>query len=331
MKEIVVTGGLGFIGSHFVRLLVSNGYRVFLVDKQTYAADLRRLKDLAGEFELQAGDICNPKFLRNICKSYPAKIWVHFAAESHVDRSIDSGESFVKTNVLGTTTILEALQEIPEEQRPFLIHMSTDEVVGSLGQDEEPFQMGTRYDPRSPYSASKAASDHFVRAWRETHGLLSSIVNSSNNFGTWQHPEKLIPKTIYRAIKELEIPVYGDGKNRRDWIHVLDVCEALMKLVKLRCTGQDFLLGTGKDISNLEIVELICEKVDKVLKREDSSKNLIRFVDDRKGHDFRYCVDSRVARETLNWEPRRSLEEEMERLVLWSIENIEWLEEKSGD
>lgn len=331
MKEIVVTGGLGFIGSHFVRLLFSNGYRVFLVDKQTYAAELRRLKDLTEGFELLTGDICNPKFLRNICKSYPAKIWVHFAAESNVDRSIDSGESFVKTNVLGTTTILEALQEIPEEQRPFLIHMSTDEVFGSLSQDDEPFQMGTRYDPRSPYSASKAASDHFVRAWRETHGLQSFIVNSSNNFGTWQHPEKLIPKTIYRALKSLEIPVYGDGSNRRDWIHVLDVCEALMKIVELRCSGQDFLLGTGNDISNLEIVELICDKVDKVLKRENSSRELIRFVEDRKGHDFRYCVDSSIAQEVLKWRPKRSLELEMESIVSWSLENIQWLEEKSGD
>jgi len=328
LGSLVVTGGLGFIGSHFTRAALSHGYEVAVIDKNTYAADVHRLSDLKGDYALFEGDICDIDFLQKVSVEFPSQAWVHFAAESHVDRSIESGESFLKTNVFGTVAILETLLKTPERKSTCLIHMSTDEVFGSLDENEPQFTLKSGYDPRSPYSASKASSDHFVRAWRTTHGLKASIVNSSNNFGPWQHPEKLIPKTIFRALTGLEIPIYGDGRNRRDWIHVLDVCDALLKIVELECWESDFLLGTGHDISNLEVVELICHQVDKLCRSNWNSQDLMRFVQDRKGHDFRYSVNSMIANQVLKWKPKRELSKEIEDLVVWSIDNLQWLRSK---
>lgn len=329
MKRLVVTGGLGFIGSHFVRSCVVRGYEVCVLDVNSYAADKKRLDDVAGCFNLRIGDIQDPDLLLEMQSEFNPDGWVHFAAESHVDRSIISADEFVKTNVFGTLCILQLIRSLPEGKRPFMLHMSTDEVFGSLNKNDPVFTKDSRYDPRSPYSASKASSDHFVRAFRETYNLNSTVINCSNVYGPWQHPEKLIPKVISNAIAGREIPVYGTGLNVRDWIHVEDVCSALLRIVERKQFSLDFLLGGLSEINNLNLIQMVCKKVDSALGLElGSSNSLVRFVEDRKGHDFRYGVDPKEAKKTLEWSCRWNLESGLEHLVNWSIQNREWLESK---
>jgi dTDP-glucose 4,6-dehydratase len=329
--RILVTGGAGFIGSAICRQLVGGGAFVVNVDKLTYAANLRSLDAIAGKpnYVLEKADICDRKALDAIFAEYKPTAVLHAAAESHVDRSIDGPAAFVETNLVGTYQMLEAARSYfggltPAEREMFrFVHVSTDEVYGSLGDDGK-FYEDTRYDPSSPYSATKAGSDHLARAWHRTYGLPVVIANCSNNYGPYQFPEKLIPLMILNATHGLPLPVYGAGANVRDWLYVEDHARGLIMLLQKGRPGESYNFGGDSERTNLTVVETICDILDRLRPGAQKRRSLITFVTDRPGHDARYAMDATKARRELGWSPSLDFETGLERTVAWYLANAEW-------
>ena len=335
--KILLTGGAGFIGSHLVRhLLHEHGASVVNFDKLTYAGNLDSLADVAAhpQYRFEQGDVCDAQALRRVFDEYQPDVVFHLAAESHVDRSIDAPATFVQTNVVGTTVLLqEALRYFrglaADHAKTFrLIHVSTDEVFGSLDFEEAAFTEHTPYAPRSPYSASKAAADHFVRAWHHTYGLPVVLTNCSNNYGPFQFPEKLIPHTILKALRGDAIPVYGNGENIRDWLYVEDHVRALWAACENGTLGETYNLGAGNELSNLELVRTLCELLDELAPNPQLSSysSLITFVEDRPGHDLRYAIDAGKALHELGWTPQTAFDDGLRQTVRWYLENTAWWE-----
>ncbi|MDF0706879.1 dTDP-glucose 4,6-dehydratase [Flagellimonas okinawensis] len=336
-KNILITGGAGFIGSHVVRRFVSQykSYNVFNLDVLTYAGNLENLKDIeqAPNYTFIKGDISDSNYISSLFQKQMFDAVVHLAAESHVDRSITDPMSFVKTNVLGTVNLLNSSVQLAKENPDFLFyHISTDEVYGSLGKDGF-FTEKTAYDPNSPYSASKASSDHFVRAYGETYGLPYIISNCSNNYGPNQFPEKLIPLFINNIIQNKPLPVYGDGNYTRDWLNVKDHARAIDLIFHKGRKGETYNVGGFNERKNIELTKLLCRLMDKKLHREEgTSEKLITFVKDRPGHDLRYAIDATKIKQELGWEPSVTFEEGLENTINWYFDNKEWLDNvTSGD
>jgi dTDP-glucose 4,6-dehydratase len=343
MNCYLVTGGAGFIGSNFIRhaLAVRPNWRIVNLDAVTYAGNPANLEDLAPDlaerYQFVHGDITDASLLERLFLEHNFKGVVNFAAESHVDRSILGPEIFLETNVTGTFRLLESSRSLwggdaGKEDFRFL-HISTDEVYGSLG-PEGYFMEQTPYDPSSPYSASKAASDHFVKAYFRTYGLPTLITNCSNNYGPYQFPEKLIPLMILNIIEEKPLPVYGDGKNIRDWLYVIDHCDAIIKVLEEGRPGETYNIGGGAERENIEIIHLLCDLLDGRLGRsgEKSSRQLIHFVTDRPGHDRRYAIDATKIHNELGWSPGHQFEEALEATVDWYMNNMEWINSvRSGE
>lgn len=332
MKNILVTGGAGFIGSNFVRYMLNkySNYNIINYDKLTYAGNIRNLVgvDKYKNYKFIKADICNYKKLDDTFKSEKIDNVIHFAAESHVDKSILDPFSFVKTNVLGTLNLLEVSRKNwkNDYKGKLFHHISTDEVFGSA-EDGLFFNEKTPYDPHSPYSASKASSDHFVRAYFDTYDLPIKISNCSNNYGPFQFPEKFIPLIIYNIINKKELPIYGDGQNIRDWIHVYDHADALDLIFHKGLIGETYLVGANDQRKNIEIVNIITDFADLLLQRENgSSKDLIRFVEDRPGHDKRYAIDTEKIYSQLGWKPKINLKNGIKKTIEWYIENKKWIE-----
>ncbi|MBM9593905.1 dTDP-glucose 4,6-dehydratase [Roseitranquillus sediminis] len=327
--KILVTGGAGFIGSAAVRLAVSRGHEVVNLDALTYAADLRNVEEVAGSplYAFERADIRDRAALDRIFAAHRPDAVMHLAAESHVDRSIDGPATFVETNVMGTFHLLEAARAHwvkvgrPESFR--FHHISTDEVFGSLGPEGQ-FTEETPYDPRSPYSASKAGSDHLVRAWHETYGLPVVLTNCSNNYGPFHFPEKLIPVVILNALHGRRVPVYGAGENVRDWLYVEDHADALLLVLEKGRTGRNYNIGGENERRNIDLVRTICRLLDD--RRPDAAphERLIEFVTDRPGHDARYAIDPSRIRDELGWRPSVTVEEGLARTVDWYLGNEWW-------
>ncbi|MDN5875029.1 MAG: dTDP-glucose 4,6-dehydratase [Sinobacteraceae bacterium] len=325
-KNLLVTGGAGFIGSNFVHYLLAHDSEVRIVnlDALTYAGSMENLRELpdASRHVFVHGNICDRELVRRLVREYAIDTVVHFAAESHVDRSISGPRAFVETNVSGTCTLLEACREYWQQQgwgaqRCRFHHISTDEVYGTLGPDDAPFTEATPYAPNSPYSASKAASDHLVRAWFHTYKLPVVTTNCSNNFGPRQHAEKFIPTVIRACLEQKPIPVYGDGSNIRDWLYVEDHCKGIDRVLRGGRLGETYNIGGGNEHSNIDIVRLICQLMDDTRPAGAPHENLIRFVADRPGHDWRYAIDAgKLARE-LRWPRIRNFESELGVTVAW--------------
>jgi dTDP-glucose 4,6-dehydratase len=334
-NNILVTGGAGFIGSNFIQHVLSKrpNWHIVNLDALTYAGNISSLSTLKNEEQKRHtfihGNICDAQLIENLFETYAFKGVIHFAAESHVDRSITGPQAFTETNVNGTCSLLQAsLTSWNTQGNPsdFLFHhVSTDEVYGSLGH-EGAFTEDSPYDPSSPYSASKAASDHFVRAYHRTYDLPVVITNCSNNYGPYQFPEKLIPLIIGNIQEEKPLPIYGDGSNVRDWLYVLDHCEALLKVFEKGSPGETYNIGGGAERTNLQIVKQLCTILDRKLnKQQGSSESLITYVKDRPGHDFRYAIDATKISNELNWQPRYSFEEALENTVDWYLHNSSWV------
>lgn len=331
-KSILITGGAGFIGSHCVRHFVNrySGCHIINYDALTYAGNIESLSDIeaASNYEFVKGDIRDADLLSSLFDKHDIEGVIHFAAESHVDRSIENPLAFVETNVLGTCALLNVVKNkwgASTANRKFY-HISTDEVYGSLGETGY-FVEDTPYDPRSPYSASKASSDHFVRAYHHTYGLPIVISNCSNNYGPYQFPEKLIPLMINNIINEKPLPVYGDGLNIRDWLMVTDHVEAIDQVYQKGKIGETYNIGGHNERTNLALVHALCDIVDKKLGiSEGYSRSLITFVTDRPGHDKRYAIDAEKIKNDLGWEPRYTVEEGLEETIDWYLNNTEWLE-----
>ena len=339
MKNMLITGGSGFIGSNFIRyLLVKSGFtgRVINVDKLTYAGNPESLEDVKADFPdrylFEKADICDSREMDRIFNSYDIDAVCHFAAESHVDRSISSPEVFIDTNVKGTFNLLECARKRSSSLVLFH-HVSTDEVYGTLGKTGY-FTETTAYKPNSPYSASKAASDHLVRAYHETYGLPVTISNCSNNYGPFQFPEKLIPLMILNALEGKPLPIYGDGTNVRDWLYVEDHCSAIWCIMEKGSRGQTYNIGGECEMENKEIVNRICTIIDDTGHKAsgvNKSQDLISFVKDRPGHDFRYAIDCTKIKTQLGWTPMESFESGIKKSVTWYLDNLEWVERiKSG-
>lgn len=332
-RHILITGGAGFIGSHVVRRFVTRypDYRIVNFDLLTYAGNLANLSDIeqAPNYTFVRGDICDAEAVGEVFRRYAIDGVIHLAAESHVDRSIRDPFTFARTNVLGTLTLLHAAREAWQgdwEGKRFY-HISTDEVYGALGFGDKPFNEGTRYDPHSPYSASKASSDHFVRAFHDTYGLPTVVTNCSNNYGPYQFPEKLIPLLVNNIRLERPLPVYGRGENVRDWLHVEDHARAIDLIFHEGQSGETYNIGGGNEWRNIDLVRLIVRTTDRLLGRpEGASERLITYVTDRAGHDLRYAIDSSKLRRELGWEPAFRFEEGIEQTVRWYLENREWME-----
>jgi dTDP-glucose 4,6-dehydratase len=332
--RVLVTGGAGFIGSAVCRRLVlSHQAMVVNIDKLTYAANLRSLDSIAGKpaYAFEQVDICDRAGVDDAFATYAPDAVIHLAAESHVDRSITGPSAFINTNVVGTYNLLEASRTYydrltPEGRRRFrFVHVSTDEVYGSLGATGL-FCEDTPYRPSSPYSASKAASDHLAHAWFKTYGLPVIVSNCSNNYGPYQFPEKLIPLMILNAIEGKPLPVYGNGSNVRDWLYVDDHAEGLITLLTRGRPGEKYNFGGDSERSNLGVVELICDVLDEMAPGRTSRRSLISFVKDRPGHDLRYAIDASKARQELNWKPSRSFEEGIAHTVQWYLDSRAWWE-----
>jgi len=333
-SPLLITGGAGFIGGCFVRRAVQEGlHRIVTLDKLTYAGNLESLPEADGRQHLFVqGDIGDLQLVRRVLAEHRPSAIINFAAESHVDRSIDGPGEFVQTNVVGTFHLLQAAQEYWQalagdaRERFRFLHVSTDEVYGSLGPTGK-FTEETPYAPNSPYSASKAASDHFVRAWRHTYGLPTLITNCSNNYGPYQFPEKLIPLMTLNAIEGKPLPVYGDGQNVRDWLFVEDHCEALELVLARGSVGQTYNIGGDSERTNLQIVEAICQVVQELVPGlPHRTRELIAFVRDRPGHDRRYAIDATRIRSELGWMPRVSFETGLRRTVQWYIDHRAWID-----
>lgn len=335
-KTLLVSGGAGFIGSNFIcnTLLQRPDWKIINLDALTYAGNLANFKNLSKKDVKRHlfihGDIRDEKLLNELFSKESIDAVIHFAAESHVDRSIFCPEIFIETNVLGTFRLLEAARAFWEKTgRPEtfrFIHVSTDEVYGSLGKTGF-FREDTPYDPSSPYSASKASSDFLVRAYFRTYGLPAIVTNSSNNFGPFQFPEKLIPLMILNIIEEKPLPVYGDGKNIRDWLYVIDHCDALLRVTEAASPGETYNIGGGAERENIGIVHRLCDIMDRRLGRakKNSTRRLIHFVKDRPGHDRRYAIDASKIKMRLGWAPRYSFENALEETVDWYLNNMEWV------
>lgn len=332
-KNLLVTGGCGFIGSNFIRYLIDNpdfDGRIINVDKLTYAGNPGNLADFAANFPqryiFHKIDICNAAELEKVFLLYDVDAVCHFAAESHVDRSIKDPGSFIQTNIVGTFNLLETAKSLGDK---FLLfhHVSTDEVYGSLGA-EGLFREDTPYRPNSPYSASKAASDHLVRAYFKTFGLPATISNCSNNYGPYQFPEKLIPLIFNNALQGSPLPVYGDGKNVRDWLYVVDHCEAILTVLQRGEIGETYNIGGNSEKQNIEIVHTICDILDEkvgLLPEGRSRRSLITYVKDRAGHDRRYAIDATKIRTRLGWQPRVNFADGMHKTVEWYLNNKMWM------
>ena len=328
MKNVLVTGGCGFIGSNFVKYLISlECYFPIILDKLTYAGSKENINQINEEsFELVEGDICDEQLLLNLFKKYKFDGVFHFAAESHVDRSIDGPREFIDTNIIGTFNLLQASRgNISKYKNNFkFIHVSTDEVYGDLGIDGY-FDEESPYKPNSPYSASKAASDHLSRSWGKTFNLPVIITNCSNNYGANQFPEKLIPLTIINCIDWQQLPVYGNGENIRDWLFVEDHCIALEIIFSKGEVGETYNIGGSNEIKNIDIVKIICDIMDELKPSKNGSyRNLITFVDDRSGHDKRYAVDSTKLQNILKWKPRESFQSGIKKTIEWYLNNEDW-------
>ena len=328
---VLVTGGAGFIGSNFLLRMVRRYAELQFVnlDKLTYAGNLMNLHSIEREsnYTFVRGDVGDLELVSKLFARYQFMSVVHFAAESHVDRSIRAPLAFVQSNILGTVTLLDSARRHWDGQMDTcrFLHVSTDEVFGALG-EEGYFTLASPYAPRSPYSASKAAADHFVRAYANTYGLPIIISNCSNNFGPYQFPEKLIPLVILCALDRRPVPVYGKGENVRDWLHVEDHCAALEKMLTHGAPGTTYLVGGSSETSNLDIVRLLLNLVDEAMGRAPgASQELITFVADRPGHDFRYAIDARQTQKDLGWTPSYSLEAGLRQTVNWYLTNQDWL------
>ena len=334
-KRVLVTGGAGFIGSNFLLRMVPRHPQTTFVnlDRLTYAGNLINLRGIerAANYMFIRGDVADHDLVGSLFTKHRFTSVVHFAAESHVDRSIMAPLAFVQSNTVGTVTLLEAARQAwadreRDRNRCRFLHVSTDEVFGSLGHDSY-FTEDTPYNPRSPYSASKAAADHFVRAYAHTYGLPVTISNCSNNYGPYQFPEKLIPLVILRAVRQQPIPVYGKGENIRDWLHVADHCDALDLILRRGTPGATYLVGGRNECANLDLVRLLLSLVDERLgNTRGHSHRLITFVADRPGHDFRYAISARHLSDSLGWRPRFSLEEGLRQTVAWYLDHQDWLQ-----
>ena len=346
-KKILVTGGAGFIGSTLIRKLLEFGnYRILNIDKFGYASDLQSIENKLKKLKIENNDIyqflkiniCDENSLQEILTDFKPDTIFNLAAETHVDRSIDHPFSFIENNIIGTFNLLKCSLNFwnnlskNKKDNFRLIHISTDEVFGSLG-EEHKFNEKSPYMPNSPYSASKASSDHLVRAWNKTYGLPTIITNCSNNYGPWQYPEKLIPNTILKICSKEMIPIYGDGKNIRDWLYVKDHIEALLTIAENGEIGNNYCIGGQNEKTNLQIVEKICELTNEIQEVDFDFKKLIKFVKDRPGHDLRYSVDISKMQRNLKWEPKRNFEENLKITISWYLNNLSWckkISEKSN-
>lgn len=331
-KNILITGGAGFIGSHVVRYFAKkySNYKIYNLDKLTYAGNKENIEDLNGldNYEFVQGDICDMKFITDLFISKNIESVIHLAAESHVDRSIEDPLSFVHTNIIGTVNLLNAAKDYwkNEFDNKVFYHVSTDEVYGSLGENEY-FLEDTPYDPQSPYSASKASSDHFVRAYQNTFKLPVLISNCSNNYGPNQFPEKLIPVCIQNIVASKALPIYGKGENIRDWLYVHDHVTAIDKVFHTGKMGETYNIGGFNEWQNIDLVKLLCKVMDKKLNRpEGTNEKLITYVTDRAGHDLRYAIDSTKISEELDWKPSVNFEEGLEKTVDWYLDNQVWMD-----
>lgn len=332
---ILVTGGAGFIGSAVTRHLIrETAHRIVNVDKLTYAGHLESLESVSDSerYHFEKVDICDAFEIKKLLKKYEPDAVMHLAAESHVDRSIDGSSEFMQTNILGTHTLLEEVRAYQNEllgdkREGFrFLHVSTDEVYGSLG-DEGFFTEKTAYDPHSPYSASKASSDHLVRAWYHTYGLPVLVTNCSNNYGPFQFPEKLIPVIILKALQGQEIPVYGEGVNVRDWLYVNDHARALATVLLSGKIGETYNIGGHNEKKNIEVVHTVCDMLDKIQPmKKGSYRDQIRFVKDRPGHDYRYAIDASKIEKELGWKPKETFESGIRKTIQWYLKNIDWCE-----
>lgn len=329
--NVLITGGAGFIGSHVVRLFVDKypEYDIYNLDSLTYAGNLENLKDIEEfpNYHFIKGDITDMTFIDNLFETYKFKSVIHLAAESHVDRSIEDPLAFVKTNVIGTMNLLNAFKSIWKGnfKDTLFYHISTDEVYGSLGA-EGLFTEETSYDPNSPYSASKASSDHFVRAYGETYGMPYIISNCSNNYGSYQFPEKLIPLFINNILSGKALPVYGDGNYTRDWLFVIDHAKAIDLIFHKGKTKETYNIGGFNEWKNIDLVHLLCEQMDQKLGQEEgTSQKLITYVKDRPGHDLRYAIDANKIKNELGWEPSVTFEQGLNITIDWYLENDKWL------
>jgi len=339
MKNMLVTGGCGFIGANFIRYLLNESDysgRIINVDNLTYAGNPENLADIEREYPEQylfvRADICDRARMARIFTDYQIDNVCHFAAESHVDRSIVKPDAFIQTNIVGTFNLLESARSRIDHMIRFH-HISTDEVYGSLGR-EGYFTETTPYKPNSPYSASKASSDHLVRAYHKTYDLPMTISNCSNNYGPYQFPEKLVPLIILNALEGKSLPVYGDGGNVRDWLYVRDHCTAIWKIMKQGKNGETYNIGGNSEMENIKLVEMICDILDEMkrLPNNRSRRDLIAFVKDRPGHDRRYAIDFGKLTRELNWIPEASLETGIRETIKWYMENQKWVERvKSGE
>ena len=329
--RIVVTGGAGFIGSAVARLAIAEGHDVMVIDKLTYAGNLSTLKTVSTNprFHMLRADICDDAAMANAMNTFAPDAVTHLAAESHVDRSITGASAFVETNIVGTFKLLQAARgywdELPTDRKASFrfLHVSTDEVYGSLG-DDGLFREDTPYDPRSPYSASKAASDHLASAWHHTYGLPVLISNCSNNYGPYHLPEKLIPLMILNGLEGKELPVYGDGANIRDWLYVEDHARALLTIVARGRVGETYNVGGRNERTNLGVVHRICDLLDRHAPAGAARRGLIKFVKDRPGHDHRYAIDATKLETELGWRAQENFETGIERTVRWYLENSWW-------
>lgn len=344
MNNLLVTGGAGFIGSNFVRYLRSkkNNHGIVVLDSLTYAGNRSSLDGIE-DVELVVGDIRDTVLIRELLVSRQVDTIVHFAAESHVDRSIEGPDTFIATNIIGTHSLLEAAKAVWVDTgtgRPHRFHnISTDEVFGSLDAGDPPFNETTPYAPNSPYSASKASADHLVRAYHHTFGLAATTTNCSNNYGPYQFPEKLIPLFVIRALHGQKLPIYGDGMNVRDWLHVTDHCRAIEACLDLGIPGETYNVGGGEELPNIRVVDEICAAVDAAFETDSRladrfpaspaaqgrhCSELKSFVPDRKGHDRRYAIDERKARAELNYAPERNFAQGLRETIAWYLQNEDW-------
>ncbi len=337
MKNVLVTGGAGFIGSNFVHLLMEErpDYHITVLDKLTYAGNLKNLDNWKGNprFKFIKADLSDKLKVEEVFQTNTFDYVVHFAAESHVDRSITGPEVFLQTNIFGTFYLLESIKKYwnSDSKDKRFLHVSTDEVYGSLGESGF-FTEETPYAPNSPYSASKAASDHLVRAYHHTYHLPVLTTNCSNNYGPYHFPEKLIPLMILNCLREKPLPVYGDGKNIRDWLYVKDHCQAILLVLEKGKLGESYNIGTRNEKNNLEIVETICKKMDEHFPEKKPHNRLITYVKDRPGHDFRYAIDPSKIESELGWKPKYDFDTAIEQTIEWYIQNENWWSEiLSGD